>query len=113
MHKYLLLCFYAVDTKKAVVKLPTVCMKSVATYLFIFQFITASVIAFNGDTYFLVVAASIIVISFVIYLIMMVRAERIMKKAVEVAEGSPSEALLEARDGVYIHPIELRETPNY
>lgn len=109
-HKYLILCASHCNKQSTGVKLQKVCFISIITYIFMFQFITSTLIMVNGSPTYISIGGSLSTMFFLIYLILLWKAHTIMK----IASGflfyhkNAHPVYLRAQNP-YIHPIEVYE----
>ena len=115
IYKHNILCVYYVDKTSKGEKIPTALVRSLLTFIFIFQFVTAGVLLLNGTATFLSVGSSFTLVSFILYLVLMVKAKPILKRVMfflqyigyeEDDDSTKEQPLLGHDHSYYLHPVE-------
>lgn len=88
-------------------------MRALLTFVFFFQFITAAVIIMNGSKEMVSAGGTLTTISFIVYVVLIMKMKKIIKKAMSfigIEDSIENEPLISSdHENLYRHPVEIEE----
>mmetsp|Transcript_25918 Transcript_25918/g.25476 ORF Transcript_25918/g.25476 Transcript_25918/m.25476 type:complete len:443 (+) Transcript_25918:758-2086(+) len=110
IHKYLLLSTFYIDKSSTGAAIPKAYIYSIMSYIFIFQLLTGFIFTINDSVGIQVTGGVLIIVSFIIYLAVMLKLPAVMKFVWKtgkyVNENENENEALKMETGLYMHPIE-------